>query len=733
MYRVLAASIVLLPAGTVHAAQRVTTVFDFEGVAPEQTGDYVASAGAEVLDGVGRHATREDWLDRSHPWRLPIGLANPGADVDRYVLTVRGNILPNSFRSLAQPDGSDIVGGAEGGVALELLRNGPWDRPDASSSVVRLGVLPSGSSNVYLYAGSGTASTSLEELEFFTDPTPTVRYFVTGSINGGDVTFASAVAGNDFEVGGATEVLSALEVRTGVSSGFEPFVRSAGFVAGVWDGVAGDAIVAEGFAGTAFISPAPRFAEELFVVAPNGPATLTFTSPAGPAVVVPAGTAMQIAADAADASAVAFTSDVPVVAYRGSVNGDNSPLPPASTDVLGVANGIAAVAAGSAGATITVTDSSGAESMVELPPHGSTNITGQVQGTGVALHITADQPVGAMSYGDGDGGEAVAFLPFEFLSRELVLPADAQYVAVASRSAATCSLLDPAGATIAEQSASPVGTEPGKLYFGSATNGVSVVGPAALRCDAPVYGTFEDPVSDGETLMSPSMAHRPSSNAAISVMPDPDEQSRFEPGVSNIDTPVLSLPTPGESIQSLTPATTVEDGAALGWRVSLDGGPWMVPSRGELVDAAGSESAEPEAFAGVALGGAMSIAVQAVFETDGLAEAIVEEVDLVVLAQDAAETIGDPSESSTGAGSDATDATTDGSADTTNATTDAAGDTTDAAGDTTSADGSGSSTGTGASDSGAQGADTSGCSCRSTSPPWSMGWLLLVVLVRRRR
>ncbi len=368
MYRVLAASIVLLLAGTVHAAQRVTTVFDFEGVPPEQTGDYVVSAGAEVLDGMGRHATREDWLDRSHPWRLLIGLSNPGSDVDRYVLTVRGSILPDSFRSLAQPDGSDIVASAETGVALDLLRNGPWDRPDASSSVVRLDVLPSGSSNVYLYAGSGTASSSLEELEFFTDPTPTVRYFVTGSLVGGNVTFASAVAGNDFEVGGATEVLGALEVRTGPSSVFEPSVRSSGFVAGVWDGVAGDAIVAEGFAGTTFISPAPRFAEELFVVAPNGPATLTFASPAGPAVVVPAGTAMQIAADATDGSAVAFTSDVPVIAYRGSLSGDHSPLPPASTDILGVANGIAVVATGSAGATISVTDSSGAESMLDIPP-----------------------------------------------------------------------------------------------------------------------------------------------------------------------------------------------------------------------------------------------------------------------------------------------------------------------------------------------------------------------------
>ncbi len=310
-----------------------------------------------------------------------------------------------------------------------------------------------------------------------------------------------------------------------------------------------------------------------------------------------------------------------------------------------------------------------------------------------------------------------------------MLPTDAQYVAVASRSAVTCALLDAAGASLGEQSATPVGTEPGKIFFGSATNGVSLAGPAALRCDAPVYGTFEDPVSDGETLMSPSMAHRASSSAAISVVPDSDEQSRFEPGVSTIDTPALGLPTPGESIQSLMPTATVEAGAALGWRVSLDGGPWMVPSRGELVEAAGRQSAEPEAFAGVALGGAMSIAVQAVFETDGLAETTVEELDLVLLAQDASETSGDPSESSTGADSDTTATTTGDTADTTNATA----STTDGAGDTTSADGSTSSMGTGTSDSGAQGADTSACGCKSASPPWSIFWLLLVVAVRRPR
>lgn len=719
----------------------MSTVFDFAGAAPEQTGEYVASAGAEVVGGVGRHATRVHWIDRSHPWRFPIGLSNPGAGVDRYVLTVRGETLPSSFRSLAQPDGGDVVVAAEDGGALDLLRNGPWDRPDASSSVLRLEALPSGESNVYLYAGSGVASASLEELEFFTDPTPTVRYFVTGSLTGGDVTFVSAVALNDFEVGGATEVLGQLEARSGASSAFEPFVRSAGMVAGVWAGPAGDAVVAEGFAGTVFVSPAPRFDEELFVVAPHGAATLTFTNPAGPAVVVPAGTAMQVAAAVADGSAVAFTSDVPVVAYRGTVFGDISPLPPASADILGVANGIAAVATGPAGAMITVTDSTGAASTVDIPAHSTTSIAGQIQGTGVALHIAADQPVGAMSYGDGDAAEAVAFLPFELLGRELVLPANAQYVAVASRSAVTCSLLDPAGMTIGVESAAPIGSEPGKLYFGSATNGVSVNGPAALRCDAPVYGAFEDAASDTETLLPPVMAHRPAAPAAISVTPGPAEESRFEPGASTIETPALGLPTPGESIESLVPTTSVEIGATLGWRISLDGGPWMIPSRGELVEATGVQSATAEAFAGIALDGALSIAVQAVLETDGLAEAVVEEINLVVLAEDAPGSTGDRSESSTGVETDTTAVTTDAPSDTTGAPsssstggTSPTAVTTDAPGDTTSAEGSSSSVGGGTdTDSGAQGSDAPGCGCRSASPPWTAAWVLLIVALRPRR
>jgi hypothetical protein len=120
------------------------------------------------------------------------------------------------------------------------------------------------------------------------------------------------------------------------------------------------------------------------------------------------------------------------------------------------------------------------------------------QGQGSMLRIDANNPVMAVQTDDGDGNDATAFWPPSVHTRRVALPVDAQYVAVACTSASVTVTLY-RGATLPDsQTCSGSLTNPGKVYFGNATNGVNLSAGWYALASADVYAVYETASQDDE-------------------------------------------------------------------------------------------------------------------------------------------------------------------------------------------------------------------------------------------
>jgi MYXO-CTERM domain-containing protein len=613
------------------AQDTVVTHFDFEAPAAGQSGAYSAEPGAEIAGGFGRVAARAGWSERAQSVRVAVAVDNAGADTPRAVVPVLTGDCGGMFRGAAALDGTDVTAyGADGTAFGRPVASGVSTPSGRGAWLVRMPTLVSGASSFFLYAGDRASAAAVDELAYFTDPTPAVRYFATGAFVATDASVVTMIASNDVVIGGAADTLVAsLDGRNRTAAMLGSEVVAAGPIAAAWMGAGGDSLPPESFAGRSFVIPSPRFDEALYVVAPFGDATLTFTRPALAPVTVTGGTAMQIATLVLDADAIVVDADAPIVVVRGSVSGDITPMPPAATELLGVVSGTVRVAAGPAGASLTYHRSDGTMATATVPANGEVSLSpAGAQGSGPALRVLSDQPIGAITYGDGDGGEAVAFLPPALLGRELVMAVGAQFVAIATALPnTTCRLLAPDGTELASGTTGPFATPvPGYLFFGSATNGLRFAAPAQLRCSNAVWAEVEDSTSDIEKLMIAAPAHRPGLD--VTVTPGAIEP-RFDPGASAAVSPSFVASRPMVGIRRMDTTDVVGFGGTVSYQVSLDAGAtWLVPSGGTLAAPSAGEGAPAADFAGVSFPEADEIAVRALLSTDGVADAAVDAVEI---------------------------------------------------------------------------------------------------------
>lgn len=612
----------------------MTTIFDFEAPGADQSGIYEAGPGAEVAAGFGRIAARAGWAERGQPVRVQMDVDSTGIATTRGVVVVPVSELPGAFRGRAALDGRDVTAYLTDASGLDRPMASGISTPSARGTYfVRVPNLPAGRSSFVLYAGDRAGAMAVDELAFFTDPSPIVRYFIAGGFTATTLGVVSMIDANEVISGGTSATLADLESRTPAAAGLGTEIVAAGPIAAAWLGAGGDSLPPESFAGTSFITPTPRYDEAIYVAAPFGDATLSFDAPAIAPTTITAGTIGRVATLSGDTGVIAFDSDVPVVVVRGSDSGDITPIPPAATELLGAVSGSALVAAGPMGATVTVTQSDGAVSTVTVGPNTFGVIgSGAAQGSGPTLRLESDQPIGGMTYGDADGGEAIAFLPPDLLGSELTLPLGAQFIIIATALPnTTCRLVAADGTELASGTSGPTAPPtPGRLFFGSTTNGLRLAAPAHLTCDGVVWAGMEDASSETEKLMIPATAHRPHPGGSITLTPGTTE-TRFDAGTGWVSTPALVPPRPMTGILSATATSSVEFGSALRFQISIDGGAsWSIPLGGGLVPAADTEGVMVADLAGVTFPPTSTLALRSILETDGYADASVDDVTFEV-------------------------------------------------------------------------------------------------------
>lgn len=649
--------LVLLAAGLSGRPAAADTVFDFAGPGPEQTGEYLAADGAVLDGGVARLALTgpPDWAAPGARRRVELRVA---VDLPRADYPVRLDLAgaPGELFLAARGDGLDLRvfdgSGAELAVWLERYdwiagEGAAWFRPAALSG---------GTNRFHLYFGEPEHDVPDDAGELFHHPAPVPALWVIDDLSPAAPIAVAAlddatrvVAGTTDRTLAAGEVLSlaAGEVPAGAT------IAAGGPVGAAATCDGGDAPAPAAIAAATLVGIAPRYNDRFCVAAPFRDASVEIRDGAAvvATVALAAGGTQCLDADVTTGNAAVLVADAPILAYHYSLNppavaaydGYNMLAP--AVELLGANTGTGYVAAAEA-TTVRVDLSDGTTTTLALAAGGAAALPGNgTQGGGLAVRLTADRPIAAGAYADGDGGEAVPFFPLSLLGRRFVVPLDAQYLLVAAdRPGTECVLYAPdgteAGRERGDTLAAPV---PARLFFGDAVSGAPIAAGSELVCDGPVWAVFEDGTTQDEKTLWPVQVFRPVASPEPLASYGPLE-SRHAAGVGSVTTPVW---TPRWGLHRWLGFeelgdTRVPAGSTLRYQVSIDGGAtWLVPDVGGWREAAVGEGAEPWRIDGSIgdLGTGGGIAVRALLGSDDGTEAPVLD-DLRVRA----ETIGAPAE-----------------------------------------------------------------------------------------
>jgi MYXO-CTERM domain-containing protein len=654
--------LVLLAAGLSGRPAAADTVFDFVAPGPEQAGSYVAADGAVVAAGAAGLVLTgaPDWAAAGARRRVELRVA---ADLPRTAYPVRVDLAasPDELFLTARGDGLDLRVFDDAGTELPVwierydwiaAEGALWFRPAA---------LAGGTNSFRLYFGEPEHAAPDAVAELFRHASPTPALWVIDDLTPvSPIAVAALDDGTRVTAGTVDRTLAAGELLS-LAAG-EPAAGGTIDVGGPVGAAAtcdgGDAPAPVAVAAAMLVGVAPRYSDRFCIASPFRAAAVEIRDGATvlTTVTLPAGGTQCVDADVVDGHAAVLAADTPILGYHYSRNlpattpydGYNMLAP--ATELLGANTGTGFVVAVEA-TTVQVRLSDGTTSTLTLAAGAGAALPGNgTQGSGMAVRLTADRPIAAIAYGDGDGGEAIPFLPLPLLGERFVVPQAAQYLLVAAdRPGTECVLLAPDGTEAGRQRsdtlAAPV---PGRLFFGDAVSGTPIAAGSELACDGPVWAVFEEGTNQDEKTLWPVQLFRPAAS------PEPLASSgaleaRHAAGVGTVTTPVWT-PTWGLhrflGFEELG-ETTVPVGTTLRYQVSTDGGAtWQVPDVGGWRAAAAGEGAEPWLIDGsigeLATDG--GIAVRVLLGSDDGTEAPVLDELLV-----RAETVGAPAELLVGA------------------------------------------------------------------------------------
>jgi parallel beta-helix repeat protein len=346
-------------------------------------------------------------------------------------------------------------------------------------------------------------------LSFAAKAGPQTYYLLAPETFNGNVAVVSLEPGNLITVGNYSLTLDQYQSASIPNARLFSGVAIAGtkaFSLGS-DPDATDLLVPAQFAGTSFVVPhvAGQHRYYLMTTNPAGAiATLTIGASSSN-IPLTANSVVEVdgGSDNAVAARITATQDI-LVAHVGVVSGavrDAFPVPPAAASVVGLRSQLVTLAASADSTSGTVYASDGTSAGFSLNAGQQVAVTvgtNGTQGQGTMLRVDANNPVMAVQTDDGDGSDATAFWPSSLHTRSVALPVNAQYLAVACTSASVTVTLYRGATAPDSQTCSGSSTNPGKVYFGSATNGVNLPAGWYLQASADVYAVYEAAAQDDE-------------------------------------------------------------------------------------------------------------------------------------------------------------------------------------------------------------------------------------------
>ncbi len=366
-----------------------------------------------------------------------------------------------------------------------------------------------------LYYGNTSASSSSNiSATFSYSQARTIGYVVSQRMVDNGVTLVSLADDNFIQVGSNNFSLDDLETGA-VSSGLQLStpIKAKKLTDVEGAGSVDDIIVPVSWASTEFLYGGMRDSLDRFcMLSPWGTATVSIyngTDLEWSGSVDSLGTCQSI--NVLNYNTSRITSSIPILVFRDGAgqSRDSWAFYPSTTlDLYGAsASSYVYVAAGTSPVSATCYDSDGNSPSLSLNADTDNNCAGLTtgaQGTGAAVKVTSNNPVGVIQQADSDGAESTVFVPRKEFGTVFGSSRDLEYVvAVSVYDDTNCSVYDSGGLV---ESAVVSGSSSNKIYkvcFNCTTslNDDYLSGPWKMVCDKPVWAYYEESSTDDEANM----------------------------------------------------------------------------------------------------------------------------------------------------------------------------------------------------------------------------------------
>jgi uncharacterized protein (TIGR03790 family) len=268
-----------------------------------------------------------------------------------------------------------------------------------------------------------------------------------------------------------------------------------------------DSPVPFGFIGHEFVIPHFRNNHKIYLFSPYGNTEVIVSTTNGTNILnLGKGSIEVLSLESLNNQSTVITSERPIlVAHAGYTSGDISrdayPVPPAVKQIWGVKSRSVFLGATQDNTQVTITSSDGQTNTVTLNKGNRYRVaigSNLKQGQGAALQISANKPIAAIQGADSDGIEQTAFLGQAWLTTKVSLPTATQYIAIACPFDGQVTLYDQNNQSIGTQSCTNTSSNPGKVYFGSQTNGINIQAGSYISSDVPVFVIYENSNTNDE-------------------------------------------------------------------------------------------------------------------------------------------------------------------------------------------------------------------------------------------
>jgi len=368
---------------------------------------------------------------------------------------------------------------------------------------------------IYMYYGNENAESESNESEVFSYSKNETTFYVVGYPESSSSLDVIAFEDNTFVNfnGNSVKLNKGENYQFSASNDMTSSISHNKPIFGAFSNDVTDALHPISWAGKKFVYYAYRGTDEWYFYAPFGDAQINISNSTHlkATINLANGSAYRAQVDIENGDTVIIESNVSILARHAAPSNsyDSRILYPASTKVYGIPSQNLEIAALEDGTHVNVYCSDGSSYSYDLNRGQNQRISGfGSEGTAPACVVIANKPIGVDQIADSDGVETTTFLPLKELDRVYYLAQPTQYIAIAAPYSTTCKLYSSSGTLLDAQSVSPSGNVPGKIYFGSSSDGTNIQAGSYIVCDNPVFAYYEYSSYDDETNLFGMKANR---------------------------------------------------------------------------------------------------------------------------------------------------------------------------------------------------------------------------------